>query len=752
MYVEVQYEAGLLAYVGGSSEQEMLNTAALGGGTEVSTITKRVVLSCHTAGSSSCAEDSNHVGLSDTVSCESNNEAALGLSSNCDAVTSSNEVNGADSVEVSLFYGTFSAVVWFRVWYPTNVTIHADDYKLDIIRSPCTVLTYQQSALKVTGRWSCGHRCEVTDAVDVTRYAVIESSNDTVIIVVDGVAVGLSPGVSMLSILGTAGVELVVSDDTVSAENMVTPVLNNVAITSQPTLDAFSRTVVSQLSAMATLSLTQEGDVAHMFPYILFSDGTVSYVGGNISVTAWDDSYIRPVANDNMAMEVAVGAVSIESNELVTVSWVLCGEVLASDNPWFAIKMPPVTAIRVSSDEGTIVRFDDPLSFAPVSHPTTSSLEVVVEFADGSSRDMTFDFRTLYSCTNSGIEIVGNTVTTESITELASVDIEVSLPAITNKTATLTLSVDTFSAIELVSNAHPTCATDGCLGKTLISRYPANGTYFQQLSLGLVASSEKGGVFSFALDENVVVSIDDAAVVTLTASSFCNGLTPCVIEDGMLAQHSITGASSGVAYVTAVWANQTAEIMLTVDDTEVRVSGVSVVAPSQSFLNGVQYSEHAVTLSITFSDGSTLPDISAGEEGDVNLPGFASLLEFTSSDPDIVTVSKDGFLTLLANSIGNRAIEVSIAPTEDATLATVSLFCNLEPACFDVDLGNEEGAPFDFEVDDDGTFLLPVILKMHGSWKQKQVLLHNPSFSTYLKLNGSRSQADLLLLQRFLER
>jgi hypothetical protein len=219
---------GLLAYVGSGEEQELMNTAVLNGETVESSITMREVLSCHTVGSSSCAESSNFQTLSGDVNCMSGDSNVLGLSSQCNAQLTGLEISGSDRVNVTLVYGNFERQISFRVWYPISTFIEVTDSKLEQILSACSTPIFQEASVYVFGKWSCGPGCEETPIVDLTKYCVIESSNNDVIVVENKYAKAVGLGSSILYSLSGAEIEVVVSENITQPLQMHVVALNSI--------------------------------------------------------------------------------------------------------------------------------------------------------------------------------------------------------------------------------------------------------------------------------------------------------------------------------------------------------------------------------------------------------------------------------------------------------------------------------------------------------------------------------------------
>eukprot|EP00750_Incisomonas_marina_P022797 INCI4994.1.p1 GENE.INCI4994.1~~INCI4994.1.p1 ORF type:complete len:2546 (-),score=475.07 INCI4994.1:90-7562(-) len=713
--VESEYVAGLLAYVDLSNEQELLNTAVLDGLDVTSVITKKEVKSCHTVGSASCSESGSVSSVSGSVSCSQSNSAALRLNSACNAVLTSAESEGDDNVDVTVMYGDFERVVSFRVWFPLDIELNVQDSTLSRIASECRGRNrvFQQSRVVVSGTWSCV--AATSDRVDVTSLSTVDSSNEAAVLVSDGIAFGVDVGSSTLSTLSGAEVEVAVSNVAVVPQVMHAAVINYIERAVDYSVSTFSLLETSSLRATAGHSLTAEGDIAHVFAYVQFDDGNTMYVGDSTVLTNFDTNYIQEVSGDERAVEVVQGALSIQSSSLVDVSWVQCDEVVLTAQPWFNISMPAVVGVDVVSDVDTIVAEGDALSQPPVNFPTEATLSVTLHFDDGSSRDMTLDSRTQYTCLNADVTLNGNVASTSTITDSSVFEVVVSFGEMTPLVGSVSVSVDAMSSLVLNSEAYPACSTGGCAGKVTMSKlWTSSGSYFQQLTLSATAMSELGESVTFALNSKVRVTLSDVTVVDVAGSSVCSSSTlECVITNGALSNQALVGKSGGTADVQIVWAGESASLALTVDVDPVTVSSISIGALSSSggnfYVRGKLGTEESLSLSVVFSDATKLTSVDAGAETDLGLPSFDSYISFSSSDAAALSVSSGGVLTVNANSFGYEAAVVVAMSKEDTSVSdSVEVFSNVDADCYDVDVGNLNGAPFSFSVNSAGKFSLPV--------------------------------------------
>ena len=151
--------------------------------------------------------------------------------------------------------------------------------------------------------------------------------------------------------------------------------------------------------------LSAEGDSGLLFSAVTWSDGAVEDVGvdalegldeihsevGTASIVAFPP---RSVSNSDKLWKVgvAVGA----SKECVTnflVNWTVCGSTVASASVPMFLDIPDPSGATLTSTEAKLTAPDDDAVHQPISLKTSSGLQLILSFSDGSSRDMTADNR-----------------------------------------------------------------------------------------------------------------------------------------------------------------------------------------------------------------------------------------------------------------------------------------------------------------------------------------------------------------------
>ena len=183
VYVAKEATMGILAY---TAEAELANLALLTGTQQQSPI---IVLGCNSCPRSTTTGPciAKCAGLAGST-CATSNAKALALT-NCVALLTGAETEGADLVTVTVTRGPLKATVPFRVWFPSNVAVSVEDATLSAVAgwgegTTCAQL-YQQTAVTVSASFSASAGGD-SFAVDVTDYVRASlKSSDTGVAAVD---------------------------------------------------------------------------------------------------------------------------------------------------------------------------------------------------------------------------------------------------------------------------------------------------------------------------------------------------------------------------------------------------------------------------------------------------------------------------------------------------------------------------------------------------------------------------------------
>ena len=713
--VEGDWNVGILSYVSSSNDAELVNLGTSGG--ETASIVTRLIRSCHTTnspakGSSSisCAEGTSHSTVSSSTSCSSDDEDVVGIASDaCTAEFSGSETAGGD-VNITVTYDDFKTSVALRVWYLHSVVLRSSDLQLNAIDTDCATTVFQQARLSAVGSFMLGDNSTVVEDMDIT--AMVEfASNDTSVVDIDSsTAVGVAAGAARISSVG-ASIDIVVNDtDTVSVSGLHCVAVNEISVLNSVSLDDFDSSYSTKVHAQVGHSLTQEGDAASVFAYATFSDDTYQYVQDGITAQALTPTILIVAANATtdapVEVEVPVGAGSRQGTDMLQLSWGMCDAEVANGVVYVDVDMPAVVAVTVEIDNDVLFASDDEIVVSGLNVDESATVTVTLEFEDGSTQDFSDDARLTLTASDDAIQIDGNVLSVADGTGATEdVVVTASFGDYTNMTGNTTVSVDAYCSLRLVQKSYPECADCGTNKSTIYAFAGLRGGY-QQLVLGLKVESCLESTFSYSLDTNVDVVIDNATVINAMDSPCSVGADDsCTLSDGELADENLIGVSAGRSQLTVAWFDfDVVTTFITVSDDQVSVASITIHDPT-SELVGEADATFSMKLSVTFSDGSKFKQVLTTSK----VIFFDEFLTFESNFTDYMSVSTVGIITLKGNTPGSLAPAITVSDLTGTTSASVALFGNLVAACatYDVDFGAEEGAPY-AEVSVGDTFEVPI--------------------------------------------
>ena len=213
---------------------------------------------------------------------------------------------------------------------------------------------------------------------------------------------------------------------------------------------------------------------------------------------------------------------------------------------------------------------------------------------------------------------------------------------------------------------------------------------------------------------------------------------PVAADDPLVAFSPLGGglglpgvAAAADVTVTATWTPIDATVIgtapalsFTVDDEPCVVNSVAITndgGGNQAYLAGEPESSHTFAYTLGFDDDTTFSDMSSsGTDAASAWVALADLLDFASTDADVLSISSVGEVTIHANTDGDGAVDLIATSTQPhsggstAATATKTLRANLQPACYDMDLGAATGGPFAGYVGA-ATFDVPVRINTCGS-------------------------------------
>jgi hypothetical protein len=209
---------------------------------------------------------------------------------------------------------------------------------------------------------------------------------------------------------------------------------------------------------------------------------------------------------------------------------------------------------------------------------------------------------------------------------------------------------------------------------------------WQRISVEALASLSDGSLASgSSLDPHVAFSSSNSEVAALVPET-CDGVACSVLVASAAGSTSLSALFGGLS---------SPPFLVTVLLTETPVSTVSLSAErfsSSDFgftLNGVVGSSVDLVSTLTFGDGTSLRVAFSGVTTSAWLPP-SSLLAYVSSDLDALTVDDNGSTSL----VGNLQSSIVLTATDScggSASASVSVYSNLAPLLYDIDLGAVDG-------------------------------------------------------------
>lgn len=335
----------------------------------------------------------------------------------------------------------------------------------------------------------------------------------------------------------------------------------------------------------------------------------------------------------------------------------------------------------------------------------------MVSFADGSTKDFTSDKRTVYTvragASSSLLTLSApRTVTVVSGAVLGSVSslafVDVTFPGTYSVSGTASISVVKFLSLSISTQPYPTPLT-AYTGNILTLKLLSCADYWERLQ-GLAVGTLSDGTAMSAYSFYSVVSWSTsnsaiASLSTLCVSSNCRGLV---------------AASPGTITLTGSFYGISSSLDITISNVRASMVSLSIAATigTSGTLVGVAGTTATMSMSAYFDDGTSMVISNSGATS-TGWVSPASLMSFASSQPASISVSSLGVLTLLNNYVG----PVVITATDicgSLVSATLSLYANLAPTTYDVDMGAALGPPFGTVVVGT-TFTVPVRIQASSS-------------------------------------
>ncbi|KAK3266329.1 hypothetical protein CYMTET_25040 [Cymbomonas tetramitiformis] len=649
-------------------------------------------------------------------------------------------VVGAEEVLVEVqVNGTYTTTVSLRVWFPQSVTVISKDRELNAIHQAyrgCDVSSgsssplYQQTQMYAYTTFAAG--ALETAAVDVSCMVEFRTSDSSVVLVDGDVAKGISLGSASISAYGSSGTELSVSssryDLQVAATEVTVHHLSAVMVTgadfavhdSSPGLnldDSWSST------ANVTQELRMELVTGHIFVYVEYSDSTIQEVrsvegSANVTVEVHKNYplSIGVTKNEGLPLNqgpefegmVLLNAQSLEADDLLVPRWVdVCtGMTVAEGMGYVNVDLLKPVSMTVTAQDEYITRDSDKAALAPISVPVSSALNVTVFYEDGSSRDFSQDERIAIEIMD-GLDLIqvsGNMVSPLAATANSTFGTAMLLVTLGSYSAgyglSATVEVSVVGLERVVLRLYASPEYDGSheIEKYTYRRNDCNGHY-QPMLLNVTAK-----VFG-------MLDVDVTMHSTFTVGGNITILDE--VEGEPIAPIGIPKASGNHTIMATFEGCDSEMVTANVIDENVQIVGMEFRTDWGSWpptFLAYKSTTRALRVSLNMSDGTKLEDVVPLQSmSDPTLGTAPLLVKFSSSHPEVVKVTEQGYVTLLDNYGGI----VEITATAMDCVASSSLeskeyvFANLIPMVHDVDIGNEVGAALS-GLDVNDVFTLPV--------------------------------------------
>ncbi|KAL1528137.1 hypothetical protein AB1Y20_009499 [Prymnesium parvum] len=619
----------------------------------------------------------------------------------CNVTLGPSQTTGSTQSSVSVAFtengSTWNASVQFSVYRPRNVTVSLDQSELKRIvglegesiprcsREGRTAYPYQRTGIRALA--------DGLDATPLVSFATgdadvagVSSSRYNII---EGREEGTTT--AYLSLVPHHSAQISVTDAAISASELVVRVVTSVTWAQgwqPPPQYVYDGLVV--VIAQVTNFMTAEGDSGFMYSRVVYSDGHEEDVGYDhapsieeMEVSSGSSGVELQEPSDEESLwqiGVAVGAVA-ECLPPVDVDWTVCGVRVATGSLPLHLNLPDPTGAVLTISEARLTVGTDDAVLEPLSIPWQSALRVLVNFSDGSTRDMSTDSRVEYTSTDdtcASIDFASNGLT---ITKRA---------VCTSVTIVATVRLGSF--LFVVNDTRPVVYLSHIV--LTFSGYPDvdENTNLNVTTLGLVPGLPSTYFHAAA---KVHAYLTDSATQAYEVTSQCSfsSSAPSIVSLASSSSTRMRGVSAGISTISAFFGFQTASSPLTVIGEVLDAASLltwDVPILSDNTLR-VDESE-ASTVSLAYASGLKHPDLTSSTYD--SWIDITSLVSFSSSLPDVIAVSSDGLLTLLGNHLGPVTLSASVSGALPAVSASVSRFANLRALPLDVDFGSLEGLQF----------------------------------------------------------
>ena len=574
-------------------------------------------------------------------------------------------------------------------------SIDVDDVVLEALPAACN--THQTTRVRA-----------ISSGIDITRLVVFRVSDESVLeldtTTQPGVAHvrGLKAGRSSVYIrdLNYVSAVITVSNDVVAAANLRASVVTGVQWGFAPFADR-------PLVATAEQRFDSEASVGWLYVFASFDDGTIAPVTSGVT------SHLPEVYNQTLA--VMSGAAPYTVPPLVSVvvgassmpAYVEAHTCLGVATAIVNITLPPPTAISLTSAGGnTLVPEANGASYFR-DRSSSSQLQALVTFADGTTRDMSTDQRVTFSLSKDACGGFSLSGSYRQLTIFSACRTSDLLLSVTLNLGGHAVSTSQMMTIEWLSNLEIQLRyADGVTPYTdaeLRQRFECSGVtfgspMFHTLTIVVVGTLSSGA--SQVMDDGLSFSVSGATLKL-------DGEHQTVHVDSPGPAIIVVRPSGDVSVVAEASVTAITEV-----DSYTFEWDVGLVS---STVRTVYGGAHSTTARLRYASGyvETISDADR-----------AGLITFESSDEATLAISATGELQPTQNSMDLQSVRALATFCDGQSVTQGAIYANLVPAApFDYDIGGAYGLMVEDEVTTMPSVCIPLTLYSTAVVDQFQFVL-----------------------------
>ena len=603
----------------------------------------------------------------DSLYCESMNERVLQVAEDCSRVyVNGNETEGSESVGVRVSASSLVDIVYFRVWYPSDVQLVLGEEELspiaNLFQEQCEP-AYESTGIQVEGVFSSGDDSQV---VYVTEFVanILQSSDSSVLMVennqdsyavrVRGVAAG-SANVWFADVSGQIyqSSDIVISSSSVTIQGISLSLHSDLVprplTTVLPGVPSLQNTIVALVAdfnhldvqvdilAEAVLSNGRNFELSESYGLSFRSTDrdVIQIVNSDIIVrgTGMGQFLIAELDQTNCNVNITVSEyVEVVLNSIESIQLIITNTTLSLEPHYGILNIPSQTTYEVDliHQDGMRVRVtnDDRLLLTAPDLPT-------IEGGVLSTADL--------NISHAGYHTVTALYSYGSSDYMASVDVE----------------IIGIQSITLTAASYPTHSMSS---EDLVLEKYNNTAIYQEAQLMVSAMLSNGGSIDISDIDSVAFSLDSSIA--------------------SLNDRVVTPTTPGNLTVTVDLGELSDNIILTISDeiiTATSIPSFSLPTTVDDLLQGTLGETFSSLVTVIFSDGVYLPNIVA-----YNRQLAMATVQFSASTDASVSVDEDtGEVTLLRNSLDDITINATL---RNGVVVSVQFNADLTPVMGQVDV------------------------------------------------------------------